>query len=128
MYDPTSGDILIDNEPIASYKLEDLRRASAVLSQENELYPLSLFENIALGLPDCPRDVKAVKDAAKKAGAWSVVGKLDRGLDTEVIGVGHYSVLSNVPSDDSNHPLRKKQEELEKNLDLSSGEKQRVVA
>lgn len=128
MHGPTSGEILVDDEPIGWYNPQDLWKASALLSQENELYPVTLFENIALGLPESSQNVASARDAAEKAGAWSVLEKLDRGLDTEVVGFGHYSVISTGSSNDADHPLKKQQEELENNLNISSGEKQRVVA
>jgi ABC-type multidrug transport system fused ATPase/permease subunit len=42
LYDPTEGTILIDEKDIKTLKLDDLRRATAVLFQDYTLFPLSV--------------------------------------------------------------------------------------
>ncbi len=53
-YDPTSGpeSILVDGIPISQYRMSDLWRATATLTQDHSLFPLSLGENIGLGYAD----------------------------------------------------------------------------
>ncbi|KAL0059984.1 hypothetical protein AAF712_013220 [Marasmius tenuissimus] len=49
LYDPTSGQVLVDGVDIKAYKMSDIRQAVAILTQDHQLYPLSLRENIGLG-------------------------------------------------------------------------------
>ena len=49
LYDPTSGTLKVDGQPLSAYRQRDLRQATAVLSQGHRLFPLSMGENIGLG-------------------------------------------------------------------------------
>lgn len=42
IYDPTEGTIFVDGRDIKTYKLQDLRRATAVLFQDYTHFPLSV--------------------------------------------------------------------------------------
>lgn len=42
LYDPTEGEIFIDNQDIRTLKLADLRRATSVLFQDYTHFPLSV--------------------------------------------------------------------------------------
>lgn len=42
LYEPTKGTILIDGHDIKTLRLEDLRRAMAVLFQDYTIFPLSV--------------------------------------------------------------------------------------
>ena len=42
LYDPTEGTILIDGQDIKTLRLEDLRRAMAILFQDFTLFPLTV--------------------------------------------------------------------------------------
>ncbi|KAK0430901.1 P-loop containing nucleoside triphosphate hydrolase protein [Armillaria borealis] len=102
-YDPASApdSILMDGIPISRYRMADLRRATATLTQDHSLFPLSLGENIGLG-------------------NWS--GERRRDLERITRRMG-----PNLP-DDPDHPLQAKLEKLQKNIELSGGETQRIVA
>ncbi|KAJ8507301.1 hypothetical protein ONZ45_g10320 [Pleurotus djamor] len=71
MMDPSSGDILIDDEPIEASTLQSFREVVTVLSQSpQELYPVSLRENIAFGTTaDVQRDSDLIDQAARLGGA-----------------------------------------------------------
>jgi len=126
LYDPTSGEILIDGSPSKSYRLHDLHQATAILSQDNQIYPLSLRENIALGFPEAADDTEAITQAAKNGGAWNLIEKLKDGLDTH-LDATDFAESWNL-DDDTDHPLYQDLEKREKKADLSGGEKQRIVA
>jgi ABC-type multidrug transport system fused ATPase/permease subunit len=49
LYDPTSGQILIDGHAASDYRINDLHQATVILSQDSKLYPLSIAENIGPG-------------------------------------------------------------------------------
>lgn len=126
LYDPTSGEILIDGISAKSYRLHDLRQATAILSQENQIYPLSLRENIGLGFPEGVDDTEAVIQAAKNGGAWSTIERLKDGLDTSLEATEFNDSWSY--GVDPSHPIHQHKKILEKKVDLSGGERQRVVA
>ncbi|MYL23193.1 ATP-binding cassette domain-containing protein [Halomonas alkaliantarctica] len=81
-YDPESGRVLIDGQPINAVSLQSLRQAIGLVSQDVYLFEGSIRDNIAYGKPDA--DDAAIIDAAKTAEAWSFIDTLPQGLDTPV--------------------------------------------
>jgi ATP-binding cassette subfamily B protein len=81
-YDPTSGEILIDGQPIKDFSLTTLRRNLALVPQEVLLFGGSIRENIAYGRPGASED--EIIAAAKKANAHEYIAKLPEGYDTVV--------------------------------------------
>ncbi|KAK0209689.1 P-loop containing nucleoside triphosphate hydrolase protein [Armillaria fumosa] len=127
-YDPTSGpeSLLLDGIPISRYRMADLRRATATLTQDHSLFPLSLGENIGLGYAEKVNDAELVKCSAEKGGASYCLKKLERGKETK-LKTDNEAYGSNLP-DDPDHPLQVELQKLQKNIELSGGEKQRIVA
>ncbi|KAK0465765.1 P-loop containing nucleoside triphosphate hydrolase protein [Armillaria novae-zelandiae] len=127
-YDPTSGpdSILLDGIPISRYRMSDMRRATATLTQDHSLFPLSLGENIGLGYAEKVNDVELIDSSAEKGGASHCLKKLDQGKETK-LSTDNEAYGSNLP-DDPDHPLQLELEKLQKNIELSGGEKQRIVA
>ncbi|TDL28942.1 P-loop containing nucleoside triphosphate hydrolase protein [Rickenella mellea] len=82
LYDPSEGNILIDDRDIRTIKLADLRRATSVLFQDYTHFPLSIKENIGLGDPTNPRDQDMIEQSAKLGGAYDFVSRLPEGFDT----------------------------------------------
>ncbi|KAF9552397.1 P-loop containing nucleoside triphosphate hydrolase protein [Agrocybe pediades] len=126
LYDPTDGELLIDGRPATDYNSNHLQEATAVLSQDNKLYPFTLAENIGLGCPELVEDEEAILDAARKGGAVNVIRNLKDGLHTQLdpsIGLRHHNLI-----DKPHHPLYPEMERLQKKLDVSGGEKQKIVA
>jgi len=64
-YDATSGKVFVDGIDITSYKLTELRKQFAYVSQQVVLFNDSLANNIAYGKPEATRE--QIIDAAKKA-------------------------------------------------------------
>lgn len=126
LYDPSSGTIFVDSVPAQQYRSSDLRQAMATFTQDHHLYPLSLYENIALGNPALVSDAALVAKAAEQGGASEFIAKLADGMDT-ILDPRNSAYSFNVP-DDPEHPLQKQMEKLSKKIDISGGEKQRVVA
>ncbi|HEY1083474.1 MAG TPA: ABC transporter transmembrane domain-containing protein [Prosthecobacter sp.] len=81
-YEPTSGRILVDGQPIAEMPLSTLRRNLALVPQEVLLFGGSIRENIAYGKPDATE--AEIIEAAKKANAHLFIEKLPEGYDTLV--------------------------------------------
>ncbi|KAJ7505160.1 P-loop containing nucleoside triphosphate hydrolase protein [Mycena galericulata] len=126
LYDATSGQVLVDGQNIQSYKMADLRRATASLTQDHHLYPLSLSENIGLGNPDQVSEPSTILDAAKKGGAEGFVSKLKQGFST-ILDQQTVQYTININHWDKT-PIAKEAEKMKKTTDISGGERQRVVA
>jgi ABC-type transport system involved in Fe-S cluster assembly fused permease/ATPase subunit len=82
LYDVTSGEILVDGLPIQDYNITDLHDATATLTQNNLIYPLSLARNIGLGYPGFVGDAEMVQEAAKQGGADELINNLSDGFET----------------------------------------------
>jgi ATP-binding cassette, subfamily B, bacterial MsbA len=82
-YDPEQGTILLDGEPLDSYRLASLRRQIALVTQQVTLFNDTLERNIAYGaLADA--DAAAVRSAVERAHADSFIDELPDGLQTLV--------------------------------------------
>ena len=77
-----SGKITIDSQDIAKVTQASLREQIAYVPQEPLLFHRSVRENIAYGRPDAT-DTE-IEKAAKKAGAYDFIVKLQDGFDTLV--------------------------------------------
>ncbi|KAL0564030.1 hypothetical protein V5O48_018025, partial [Marasmius crinis-equi] len=82
LYDPEEGQILIDGRDIKTLKLEDLRRATAVLFQDYSHFPLSIKDNIGYGDPEHADDQDRIERAAQLGGADEFIRKLPDEYDT----------------------------------------------
>jgi ABC-type multidrug transport system fused ATPase/permease subunit len=82
LYDVTSGEVLVDGRPIQDYNITDLHDATATLTQNNFIYPLSLAKNIGLGYPEFTEDAKMVEEAAKLGGSDEFIDNLSDGFNT----------------------------------------------
>ena len=80
--DIDSGEITIDSQDIAEVTQASLREQIAYVPQEPLLFHRSVRENIAYGQPDAT-DAE-IERAAKKAGAYDFIIKLQDGFDTMV--------------------------------------------
>jgi subfamily B ATP-binding cassette protein MsbA len=83
LYDVQRGDLLLDGHPVRDYRLADLRRQVALVSQDVVLFNDSIAANIAYGtLAEVPRE--DVERAAKQAFVTEFTDRLPQGLDTMV--------------------------------------------
>ncbi|KAJ6456145.1 P-loop containing nucleoside triphosphate hydrolase protein [Mycena sanguinolenta] len=82
LYDPTEGEIFVNDQDIRTLKLDDLRRATSVLFQDYTYFPLSIRDNIALGDPNNAHDDDKIREAATLGGATEFIERLDDGFDT----------------------------------------------
>ena len=78
-YDPTSGEILLNNKTLKSYELESLHHKIALVTQRIFIFQDSVLANVCYGME--PNRQKAI-EALKKAQAWDFVQKLEEGIDT----------------------------------------------
>lgn len=82
-YDPTEGQILIDGIDIREIKIEDLRKQMGIVTQETILFNETVFNNIAYGLSNIPKE--KVIEVAKIANAHKFIEEMPNGYET-VIG------------------------------------------
>ncbi|KAK7146694.1 hypothetical protein R3I94_009510 [Phoxinus phoxinus] len=80
-YQPQTGEILLDQKPLLSYKDKYLHEKISVVSQEPVLFARSVLENIRYGKEDASDE--EVHAAAKLANADDFISSLPRGYDTD---------------------------------------------
>ena len=81
-HDPDGGQVLLDGIDIRNYRLADLRRQQALVSQDVMLMDDSIRNNIAFSAP--PADAAAVERAARAAHVLEFAAELPQGLDTTI--------------------------------------------
>jgi ATP-binding cassette subfamily B protein len=82
LYALQAGRILLDGIPVQELRLDDLRHAIGLVSQEVFLFHGTVAENIAYGCFDAPR--AAIERAARLAEAAGFIDDLPQGYDTVV--------------------------------------------
>ena len=82
-YNIDEGELYIDGNAIADYRLKNLRSNVALVNQQVVLFNGTIRENIAYGYLHDTKNEDIV-DAAKAANAWDFIQELDHGLDTMV--------------------------------------------
>jgi ATP-binding cassette, subfamily B, multidrug efflux pump len=80
MYDPGSGEILIDGRKIQSYDVAELRRQIGYVPQDVFLFSDTIANNIAFGL-DHP-DRALIEQAAKDADVYQNIKDFPKGFET----------------------------------------------
>ncbi|KAG6530164.1 hypothetical protein ZIOFF_012386 [Zingiber officinale] len=83
LYEPTSGQILVDGVPLTDLSIKWLRKNIGYVGQEPRLFRMDVSSNIRYG---CPRDVshEEVERAAKQAYAHEFISSLPNGYETLV--------------------------------------------
>ena len=81
-YDPTSGNVSIDDIDIRKYKIDDLRALYAVVSQDVVLFNDSIANNIAFGMKEVSKE--HIEEAAKAANIYDFICSLPNGFDTNI--------------------------------------------
>jgi len=81
-YDPTSGQVLLDDVPLTEIALHDLRRRIAMVTQQTELFNESILYNIRYGRWDATDE--EIIEAAKQAHAHEFISEFPDGYRTMV--------------------------------------------
>ena len=79
-YDPTSGTIELNNIPITTIPLYQLRKHIGIVPQHPIIFSGTAYENILLGKPDATAE--EVHLAAKQAVCYDFIQQLPQGFDT----------------------------------------------
>ncbi|MFJ4684976.1 ABC transporter ATP-binding protein [Streptomyces sp. NPDC088789] len=82
LYEPTAGQILIDDVPIEEYDLDELQRNLGVIFQDFIRYEMTVRDNIGFGRVDARYDDDRVAEAAVSGGAGPMVENLPGKYDT----------------------------------------------
>jgi len=81
-YQPDSGLISIDGHPLGDIRLQSLRQAIGLVSQDVFLFEGTLRDNLHYGAPNAPDS--ALQEVCEVAEIWSTFAGLPLGLDTQV--------------------------------------------
>jgi len=84
LYEPTEGQIFIDEIPIEEYDLDDLKRHISVIFQDFMHYEMSVRENIGFGNLDQIHSEKHITQAASAANAAQTIAQLPQQYDTQL--------------------------------------------
>ncbi len=79
-YGINKGSIKIYNHDISSWKLTDMRNLISTVSQDNYLFPESIYTNISYGNPQASKE--EITTAAKQANCHDFIMSLPEGYDT----------------------------------------------
>jgi ABC-type multidrug transport system fused ATPase/permease subunit len=83
-YDAREGKILLDGHEYESLKVHQLRRLFGVVTQETELFAMTVLENIAYGMEKDEYTLEDVERAAKKAFAHDFICEMKDGYSTRI--------------------------------------------
>lgn len=89
-YDPSSGEILLDDQPISQINISEYRKHIALVSQEPTLYAGTIRFNILLGAtkPESEVTEEEIENACRDANVLDFIQSLPNGFETEVGGKG----------------------------------------
>ena len=79
-YDPTGGQILVNDTPLPELKIKQLRRLVGVVTQQTILFDDTILNNIRYGSPHASRD--EIVEAARKARADEFICQFEQGYET----------------------------------------------
>ncbi|MED1469705.1 ABC transporter ATP-binding protein [Bacillus salipaludis] len=79
-YEPSEGEVLIDDKPVSDFSFRTLRSNIGFVLQESFLFSTTIKENISYGRPEA--DMNQIIDAAKRAQAHDFIMELPNGYET----------------------------------------------
>lgn len=82
MYRPKSGSLAFFGRPYSEYKHDFIRKKVGVFFQDFWLFHHSFRENVGYGGIEGMGDEEKVIEAIRKGGAWEILQKAPKGLDT----------------------------------------------
>lgn len=83
-YDPSSGSISVDDQPLNEINLTSLRDAMGYVPQDVFLFSDTITRNIAFGIPINDRRKEEIEQAARDAGIYDNIMHFKDGFETRV--------------------------------------------
>ncbi|XP_050312500.1 multidrug resistance protein homolog 49-like isoform X2 [Anthonomus grandis grandis] len=83
-YDPSEGEVTFNNFDLRNLNLKCLRSNLGIVSQEPNLFDLTIADNISYGINDREVQMKEIEEAAKAANIHNFVTGLPLGYDTRL--------------------------------------------
>lgn len=133
LVNPTEGEVLVDHIALSRYDINTFRQATAFVTQNEEMYPVSLRQNMLMCLSDDKsRESITQQDlaqAARLGGSLDFIEeKLSKGFDTVLkpCSIPSWSVpicpgRAEIDASERDYPRPNP-------IEISPGEKQRLVA
>ncbi len=90
LYEPTAGSIRVDGHDLRDLDLESYLANVGVVLQENFIFSASIRDNILFGNINASEE--ELNDVVGRAGLWSTIRALPRGLDTVLLEGGNLSM------------------------------------
>lgn len=84
MYDPDTGQVLMDGKPVSDFNLRGLRKQIGYVPQDVFLFSDTIYNNIAFGLENDERKDEAVRQAAVQASVLDEIEQLPQKFETIV--------------------------------------------
>lgn len=91
---PSSGRVLVDGRSLEEYDLQNLRESMAILSQSEEFYPISIRENLLMGIPRRPEQYEDEEQIDRKLDLATKMG----GSDGVIQRLGYDAILTPISS------------------------------
>jgi len=82
IYNPTDGNIMIDNQDLSKINLSSLRKHISIVDQNTTLFDDTVFNNIKYAQPDASN--KEIYDAAKLSMSEEFINNLEEGFETKI--------------------------------------------
>lgn len=84
LYEPTMGRVLLDGEPVGSLPEDERFRRFSVVFQDFVQLQMTLADNVGLGSHEHRGDEARMERAIDRGGARALVGKLEKGKETQL--------------------------------------------
>lgn len=84
LYDPTEGEILLDEVSIKSFEPTEYRKIFGVVFQDFQTYAISIAENILLKKLESEKEREIVEKSLEIAGLLEKVKSLPKGIETKI--------------------------------------------
>ncbi len=85
LYDPTSGEILLDGKDIRRYDVQALYGIFGIVFQDFGKYAVTVKENILFGNIRQTPDTARIEDAARQSDSFGYIQSLPQGFDTPLM-------------------------------------------
>lgn len=82
LYDPTSGEIYLNNVNYKNYNVYSLRKKIGVVFQDFQIYATTIADNVLLRSVETESDIEIVIEALKHSGLYDKVASLKKGIFT----------------------------------------------